>query len=67
MKDPEVIKELSLAEGLVRDDDGTFSNDNPRFDFNLFRCYWCLAPYSTWEQSRACNCDKSGTPEQMIR
>lgn len=60
------FEELCQWEGIVRDGGG-WSNDSPNFNFDLFRCYWCLVGYKTWEESRQCNCDKSGTPLQMVR
>lgn len=60
------FEELCQWEGIVRDGGG-WSNDSPIFNFDLFRCYWCLVGYKTWEESRKCNCDKSGTPLQMVR
>ena len=63
----ENFDELCQNEGIVAGDNGSWSNDSPKFDFSLFRCYWCLVGYKTWDESRACNCDKSGTPLQMVR
>lgn len=67
MKDQKVIDALCEEEGIVNDGDSTWSNDHPRFNFNLFHCYWCLKGFPTWEKSRTCPCDKTGTPAQMIR
>ena len=67
MRDKKVIDEQCEWEGIVSDGEGGWSNDHAKFDFGLFRCYWCLSPYKEWEQSRNCPCDKSGIAAQMIR
>lgn len=67
MKDKAIIDELCQHERIVSDGEGGWSNDHPDFDFSLFHCYWCLKGYKTWDESRTCNCDKTGTPTQMVR
>lgn len=67
MKDQASIDALCEHEGIVNDGDATWSNNHAKFDFSLFRCYWCLTGYKTWEESRTCNCDKTGTPAQMVK
>lgn len=67
MKDHVIIDALCEKEGIVSDGDGSWSNNHSKFDFSLFRCYYCLNGYHTWEESRDCKCDKLLTPAQMIR
>lgn len=67
MKTKETIDALCEHEGIVSDGDGSWSNNHPKFDFSLFRCYWCLTGYKTPEEAKICPCPKTGTPAQMIR
>ena len=66
MNTPEEIAYLSEHEHVVKDGGG-WSNNDGSWDLTKFHCYWCLGLYDTWEESRACNCDKTGTPQQMIK
>lgn len=59
MKDQKVIDELCKQEGIIYSPDGDgFENEG---DFSSFRCYTCLKPFPTWEESHP-----KGTPSAQM-